>query len=107
MLNLSVSQVVRPYLDVLWFGPSASADDCNAYVRNMVQDADDGATIITRGVVGPGAGVEEERAARAATAAIMLAANGKTFVGVSSGWSSSDWRWWPFYDAPLGASDMR
>ena len=51
MLNLSVSEIVRPYLDILWFGPSATADECDAYIRNMVEDATAGATIITRGVV--------------------------------------------------------
>ena len=49
-----------------------------------------------------GGGLDAERDARAATAAILLAAEGKTFVGLSSGWDSGDWRWWPFYNLPLG-----
>ena len=79
---MRLSDVVRPYLDVLWFGQGATPAMCDAYLRNMVQDAQQGATIITRGVIPGGSASEaqQQTAARAATAATLLADYGKTYV---------------------------
>jgi hypothetical protein len=86
----------------------------------MVADAADGATIFGRGVlssaadlrrkaaeregsaVAPPLGDIVERQARAATAAIMLAGADDAYVGLSSGWELSNWKWWPFFDQSIG-----
>ena len=103
-LQLPTDAVVRPYLDVLWFGPDPTAAQCDNYLRNMIEDADAGTTILTRGVL-PNEGTPQSRLgiARAASAAILLADNNKTFVGLSSGWDTPDVQWWPFYSAAIGS----
>eukprot|EP00040_Diaphanoeca_grandis_P042789 m.8079 g.8079 ORF g.8079 m.8079 type:complete len:454 (-) comp6473_c0_seq1:62-1423(-) len=132
-LKLPLTDIIRPYLDVLWFGPSATDDACDHYIQNMIDDALAGATVIARGALPATTetslattttttttktGKEpltppssdrfgndpdtELQAARAATAAILMADEGRTFVALSSGWDASDTKWWSFYDDPIG-----
>ncbi len=103
-LQLPTDAVVRPYLDVLWFGPDPTAAQCDSYLHNMIEDAAAGTTILTRGVLSSEGTLDSRlRVARAASAAILLADNNKTFVGLSSGWDTADVQWWPFYSAAIGS----
>eukprot|EP00039_Didymoeca_costata_P006839 m.93913 g.93913 ORF g.93913 m.93913 type:complete len:422 (-) comp13416_c0_seq2:98-1363(-) len=99
-LSVPLHDIIRPYLDILWFGAQSSPQQCSAYIENMIEDAASNATIITRGLVPKEGGI---LTAESALAAVLMSDNGKVYNGLSSGWGVSDFHWWPFYDKYLGA----
>lgn len=90
---------LRFYGDLGWFGPAATASDCDRYLQNMVDESALQLPRVVRGVL-PANATSEDVESLVAAALMSLAEY--TYVGVSTGWGDADWRWWPVFDRDFG-----